>query len=360
MTIYETAQLELAAVLFTVTGVAMVFLSRWLIRRHRWPAFETLLAAFLLTLGAVAYGLAGEPTKETLPPQVRQWIRFKKDWAKWTHTVKLEWAEFCAAIRQGFISVHGLYGEVLNITNSIPEEITRPKAMQLRVNLLDNPSNQNFKARPTKLTDNGDGTWTVAITASREIVDEPALMMYLRRKSDGKMWWVEHASSTFPSNTAPNTFSYTFEMPETLDANLIVVSDEVLLGGPQGLTVEGLALVDLDKGEIYEGIDGDFIDGEGRALQVRGGRLMFDSAKSQSAGDPAPEPMIMGGKQADPEPLLTAKGTAATAAHPTLRGGGMLRDTVVLLEPEPAIKPGPAKIEPPLKLSMPPLDGGAK
>lgn len=314
MTIYETAQLELAAVLFTVTGIAMAFLSRWLIRRHKWPATETLIIAFLLALGAAAYGLAGEPTKPA-PPQVRRWMRFKKDWARWTHTVQLEWAEFCAAVRQGFISVQGLYGDVVAITNSIPEEITRPKAMQLRVNLLNNPNNQNFKARPTRLKNNGDGTWTVEITASREITDEPASMMYLSRKSDGMRWWVEHISSSFPSNTSPNAFSYTFQMPVGVEG-YIVVSDDVPLGGPQGLTVEGLALVDISKGEIYVGIDGDFIDGDGRALQVRGGRFMLDSAKT-----PGHE-----------EPESRAK-------------------RVTLMQDSPV---------PPLKLAMPPLDGGAQ
>lgn len=330
MTVYETAQLELAAVLFTVAAVLCFFLCRWLVKKHKWPVLPTLCLAWVLCLCAAAIGLAGEPDKPG-PPQVQYWMRFKKQWAKWTHTVKNEWAQFCQAVQQGFISVQGLYGDVADITNSIPKNVQSPKKMQLHVNLLDNPSNQNFKARPTRLNDNGDGTWTVEITSSREIVDEPALMMYLRRKSDGKMWWVEHAGSTFPSNTAPNAFSYTFELPETIDANLIVVSDEVLLGGPHGLTVEGLALVDLDKGFIYEGIDGDFIDGDGRPLLVRGGRFMIDNSKALSMESTDPEPM--------------AKGASASAT-PT-------RGATVTLEPD---KEEPQKAEPPLKLSMPLFD----
>lgn len=317
MAVCEKAQLELAAVLFAVAAVLCFFLCRWLVKKHKWPVVPALCLAWILCLSAAAIGLAGEPGKP-IPPQAQYWMRFKKQWAKWTHTVKNEWAVFCQAVQQGFISVQGLYGNVVDITNSIPHDVTPPKKMQLRVNLLDNPSNQNFKARPTKLTDNGDGTWTVEITASREIVDEPTLMMYLRRKSDGKTWWVEHVSSTCPSNAAPITFSYTFEMPDALDANLIVVSDDVMLGGPHGLTVEGLALVDIDSGAIYEGINGDFIDGDGRAFQVRGGRFMIDQTNAQSLGHEEPKPR--------------AKSATLIQGSPT----------------------------PPLKLAMPPLDGGAQ
>jgi len=352
MTIQETAQLELAAVLFITVGAALGLLSRWLIRRHRWPAPETLAMAFILALGAAAYALADAEPGKPAPPQVRKWMRFKKDWARWTHEVQAEWAEFCAAVRQGLISVQGLYGGVIVITNTMPENASPPKAMRLRANILANPNNQNLKARPTRLTDNGDGTWTVEITASREITDEPALMMYLRRRSDGAVWWVEHTSSSFPETTAPNAYAYTFEMPAGVEGHL-AIADEVMLGGPGGLTVEGLALVDLDAGAIYEGISGDFIDADGRLLQVRRGVFMIDNAKAQSAEGPEPEPMMAGGRQAGPEPLLNAKGAAATAT-PALRGGGTPREAVIVREPEPV------KFEPPLKLAMPPLDGGAR
>ncbi len=340
MTIHEIAQLELAAVLFTVAGVATAFLSRWLIRRHKWPAVPTLCMAFILALGAAAFALADAEPGKPAPPQVRCWMRLKKEWVCWIHEVKTQWEELCVAIRQGFISVQGLYGEVVVITNSIPKEIAKPKAMQLRVNLLNNPNNQNFKARPTRLKNNGDGTWTVEITASREITDEPASMMYLRRKSDGMRWWVEHTSSSFPSNTAPNAFSYTFEMPVGVEG-YIVVSDEVPLGGPHGLTVEGLALVDIAKGEIYAGIDGDFVDGEGRALQVRGGRFLIESAKAQA--EPEPDPM----------PVKETGVITGVAPVKDLPGAALLREPV---KAEPPLK----LAMPPLKLAMPPLDGGAK
>lgn len=345
MTVHEIAQIELAVVLFVATAAPLMFAVRWLVRQRRWPALPTFCSALCLSLAAAAFALAdGEPGKP-VPPQVRQWMRLKREWVCWTHTIKSEWAEFCAAIRQGFINAQGYYGGTVTITNSIPRNVPPPRAMQLRARLLNNPQNQNFKAEPTKLQNNGDGTWTVEITSSREIDDAPTLMMYLHRKGASGIWWVEHTFSSFPTNTAPNTYSYTFAMPIDVEGHL-VVADEVLLGGPGGLTVEGLALVDLDKGEIYEGINGDFIDGNGLPLQVRGGQFLIESTKSQSTGapDPDPEPMMMGGRQ--------------TEDQPTLRGDGMSRDPVISTRPEPVKEP--VRVEPPLKLAMPPLDGGAK
>jgi len=342
MTLYETSQLELAAVLFTVTAAPLACLVRWLVRRHRWPATPTLCMAFIVSLGAAAFALADSENGKPDAPQVLRWMRLKREWVCWTHTVKNEWAEFCAAVRQGFISMQGLYGEVLDITNSLPADAVAPPAMQLRVNLVDSQRNQNFKARPTGLWDNGDGTRTVEITSSREISDAPTTMMYLRRRSDGAAWWVEHTSSSFPENSSPNAYTYTFQMPVDVEGHL-AVADEVLLGGPGGLTVEGLVLVDLDKGCIYEGVNGHYIMGDGRIVQVKGGVFMFDGAKAQSTEGPEPEPMA---RQA--------------AAEPAPRDAVILRDPVTAAKPGPVPEPVPEPAAPPLKLAMPPLDGGAR
>jgi hypothetical protein len=248
-----------------------------------------------------------------------------------------------------------LYGDTLAATNSLPANAAPPKTMRLRANLINNPKNDNFKARPTRLTDNGDGTWTVEITMSREVTDEPALIMYLRRRDSKRIWTVEHSWSSFPTNSSLNAYAYTFQMPVNVVGSL-AVADEVLLGGPSGLQVEGLALVDLDAGMIYEGVDGDYVDADGRPLQVRGGVFQAEAAKAQSAGEPGPEPMPARQAAAEPAPLLTTKTTAATTTAVPAQRGGMPRDAVILRDHAP--EPEPAA--PPLKLAMPPLDGGAK
>lgn len=322
---YDTAAVELAAVLFFAAAIPLAFVARWVVRRFRLPAFPVACLVFILSLCAAAYALAdGEPGKPA-PPQVMRWVRFKKDWARWTNEVKHEWAEFCEAVRQGFISVQGLYGDTIEITNNIPRNVTPPKVMQLRMNNLANPRNENFKARPTRLNDNGDGTWTVEITMSREVSDEPALMMYLRRRSDGKVWWVEHSATSYPTNSNVNAYTYTFQMPVGIEGCL-AVADEVLLGGPNGLTVEGLALVDLDSGMIYEGVNGDYIDADGRPLQVRGG--VFTVEQNKAAAE-EPEQILMknvGGR-------IELNGAAVPLDAPKIDFN-----------------------EPPLKLAIPPVD----
>lgn len=286
MTSYEIAQLEFAVALFCASAIPLALGAWWVVRRRHWPIQPTASCALILSVCSAAWALCDGENGKSVPPQVIRWMRFRSEWAHWTHAVRAEWSEAIAAIQRGFESVDGMYNAVVALTNEIPVAPSAPKVMKVRPNLLINPANNNFKSRPVSLRDNGDGTWTVEVRHSREITDAPTLMMYLRRKRDGASWWVEHESCSFPTNSSPYSYTYTFRMPTGVEGYL-AVADEILLGGPKGLQIEGVVVVDPSSGHMYEGITGTYIFDD-RPIWIKGGQFLLEPATAATE-----EPQLM-------------------------------------------------------------------
>lgn len=308
MTEYIISQYQLCGLLFIGSYLICVLVGRHL-RQH--GAKKHLVYA-MISLSLSFWSIADSPREKPYHPTVTRFVRFKKEWAQWTHDVRMQWQAMLSMVVQQFGHVQQIEQSVSAITNAIPSTAP-PLALQLHADILDNPNNANFKARPTSLTSDGHGTWTVEVTASRNVTDEPALMMYLRRRSDGATWWVEHHATSFPTNSNPNAYTYSFKTPIDVEGHL-VIADEVLLGGRNGLVVDGLALVDLDSGSIFEGISGAYILEGGARVTIKNGMFMLESSTSASSeleAQAAVVPMCaghsidgLGGKQHQ-APLLT-------------------------------------------------------
>lgn len=362
MTIHEQCQLELAAWLFVLAAVPLLFAARWLIRRRRWQTLPTMCAVLILALCAAAFALADGERGKPVPPQVYRYMRVRREWLKWTQAVKASWLEMLSGITFVRERVEVIDTEIIAITNTVKRPARKPPVMQLRPNLLNNPNNQNIKLRPKNLTNNGDGTWTVEVQASREITDEPAIMMYLRRRRDGATWWVEHESTSYPSNTSVNAYTYTFRPPVGVDG-YIAAADEILLGGPNGCQIEGVVLVDPVNGKMYEGITGDYII-DGRPVQIKGGVFKMEPKAATQGEGGAPEPMAKSAGagatryatiEADQpaERLITGDTRLPANGGLMIKDGGALtaRDLIPdVVAEEPDV--------PKLKLAMPPLDAG--
>lgn len=284
MTLLEQSQIELCMVLLSASIVVFSFAFYWAGRRRRVRPAVACWAVVVLSVMVASYALTDGENGKPVPPVVLKWMRVKREWLQWTKAVQTEWQQIISGIEARFISVQGLYGDVIAVTNSIPIPTAPVKTLQLRMDNIDNPNNQNFKARATKLNDNGDGTWTVEVKNSRAVYDAPSMMMYLRRRSDGAVWWVQHESSSFPTNTADNAYSYTFRMPVNVTGYL-AVSSEVLLGGNNGLKIEGIVLVDPIAGQMYEGISGTYIFGD-RTITVKGGQFLMEPETASVEDDP--------------------------------------------------------------------------
>lgn len=319
---YELAQIEFTLLMLIAVAIPLVSIAIWLIRHRHWHTIPTSCLVIILACLAVAWTLADSEDGKPIPPQVRHYMRLRKEWVKWTHTVRQEWQDLCSAIQQGITAVQHHHTYTIATTNAITRPAAPMPTLQFRPNLLQSP-NQNIKARVKNLTNNGDGTWTVEVQASREIYDEPDLLMYLRRRSDGLSRWVEHESTSFPSNTSTYAYSYTFRPPEGIDG-YVVAADEVLLGGPNGLTIEGVVYVDPIAGHMYEGISGDYIIDE-RPVRVVGGviKVEANTTAEELPAELFAMPQAMG------------------------RFGVFAEEQRELTTPEPT-----------LKLSMPPMDGG--
>ncbi len=287
-----TAQMQFeCCVAILCASLLILSAAAWLVIRRFNPdqpmRFLLAEAVVLLSLVFAASALADDENGKPVSPVVSGWMRLRPEWVRWTHAVQSEWNQMLAAIGGAWTFCQDERGAVIAITNSIPRNVPIPKTMQLRCNTLDNSRNQNFKARPTRLCDNGDGTWTVEIKNSRSVSAAPTLMMFLRRNSDGATWWVEHESTSFPTNSSELAYTYTFRMPVNVSGYL-AVADEVLLGGPNGLDVEGLVLVDPVAGQMYEGVSGTYIM-DGRPITVKGGKIVLEASAQSLEAAPAEE-----------------------------------------------------------------------